>query len=186
MIRPARKEDAKAIAQLVLVILKDMEVSFLTEIGIEQTMEVVEKAVSYPTYRYGYPRGIVKEIDGEVAGIAFGYLAEDEKIIDLPLKEVLAEMSLKDIPLFIDLETYPEEWYLDSIVVNKKFRGQGIGVELLNATEKVAQEAGAKKIGLCVDLANPDAQRLYERQGYQVVGEQVLSGHDYYHMQKEV
>ncbi|MHC5268636.1 N-acetyltransferase family protein [Enterococcus sp. LJL98] len=186
MIRPAKMADAPIIAQLILVILKDMEVEFLTAVGEEQTLAVLEEAVASPTYRYGYPRGIVKEIDGQVAGIAFGYLAADEPVIDRPLSDVLHRLGLPDQPIFVDLETYPEEWYLDSIVVAEAFRGQGVGGELLAAVEQTAKAAGAKKTGLCVDLANPKAQQLYERQGYEVVGTQVLSGHDYYHMQKQL
>lgn len=183
MIRNARVEDAKAIAELVLVILKDMEVAFLEEFGEEKTVEVLMKAVESPTYRYGYARGIVKEIDGEVAGIAFGYLAEEESVVDLPLSETLKSLGLPEARIFVDLETYPKEWYLDTIVVNEKFRGYGVGTELLEAVNRAAKEAGANKVGLCVDLANPKAQQLYKRQGYEIVGEQILSGHDYYHMQ---
>ena len=52
MIRNARLEDAKAIAELVLVILKDMEVAFLEEFGEEKTVEVIMKAVESPTYNF--------------------------------------------------------------------------------------------------------------------------------------
>lgn len=184
MIRTAKIEDAQAIAELVLVVLKDMEVDFLTQFGEEKTVEVIKRAVESPTYRYGYQRGIIKEIDGEVAGIAFGYLAEEEPMIDQPLSETLEKMGLPDAPIFVDLETYPNEWYLDTIVVSEKFRGCGVGTELLAAVNQAAKKAGANKVGLCVDLANPKAQQLYQRQGYKIVGEQVLSGHDYYHMQR--
>lgn len=186
MIRPVKIEDAKAVAQLILVVLKDMELPFVAEVGEEKTVEIMTKAIEYPTYRYGYPRGIVKEINGEVAGIAFGYVAKDEALIDEPFAEVLDYFGLPNSPLFIDLETYPREWYLDTIVVNEKFRGQGIGAQLLEGANQMAKAAGVEKIGLCVDLANPNAQRLYERYGYEVVGEQVLSGHDYYHMQRKI
>lgn len=183
MIRNARVEDSKAIAKLVLIILKDMEVAFLKDFGEEMTVEVITKTVASPTYRYGYTRGIVKEIDGEIAGIAFGYLAEEEAIIDLPLSETLKSLNLPDAKIFVDPETYPGEWYLDTIVVNEKFRGRGVGTELLAAVNSAAKQAGANKVGLCVDLVNPKAQQLYQRQGFQIVGEQILSGHDYYHMQ---
>lgn len=186
MIRTAKVEDAQAIAELVLVVLKDMEIDFLKEFGEEKTIEVIKKTVESPTYRYGYSRGIVKEINGEVAGIAFGYLAEEESIIDQPLTQTLKAMGLPNAPLFVDLETYPNEWYLDTIVVSEKFRGCGVGTQLLAAVNQAAEKAGADKIGLCVDLANPKAQQLYQRQGYKIVGEQVLSGHDYYHMQRSI
>ena len=144
MIRDARVEDAKAIAELVLVVLKDMEVAFLEEFGEEKTIEVIMKTVEAPTYRYGYARGIVKEIDGEVAGIAFGYLAEDEPVIDLPLSETLKTLGLPEARIFVDLETYPKEWYLDTIVVNEKFRGHGVGTELLEAVNQAAKEDSAR------------------------------------------
>lgn len=186
MIRPAKIADARAIAHLVLVVLKDMEVAFLEKMGEEKTIDILTQAVALPTYRYGYLRGLVKEIDGEVAGVAFGYLAKEEAFVDQPLAELLTALDLPNHPIFIDPETYPEEWYLDTIVVADQFRGQGVGQALLQACDQAAQQAGAQKIGLCVDFANPNAQRLYERQGYQKVGRQVLSGHDYYHMQKEL
>ena len=127
-----------------------------------------------------------KEIDGEVAGIAFGYLAEEEERIDLPLSDALKSLGLPEARIFVDLETYPNEWYLDTIVVNEKFRGYGVGTELLEAVNRAAKEAGADKVGLCVDFANPKAQQLYKRQGFEIVGKQILSGHDYYHMQRPV
>ncbi len=186
MIRPAKIADAHAIAHLILVVLKDMEVDFLEKMGEEKTIDILTQAVALPTYRYGYLRGLVKEIDGQVAGVAFGYLSEEEAIVDQPLADLLTTMKLPNYPIFIDPESYSQEWYLDTIVVANQFRGQGVGQALLEACDQAAYQAGAQKIGLCVDFANPNAQRLYERQGYQTVGQQVLSGHDYYHMQKEV
>ena len=38
MIRNARKEDAKAIAPLILVILEDMELPFVARYGVDQTL----------------------------------------------------------------------------------------------------------------------------------------------------
>ncbi|MFZ1540799.1 MAG: GNAT family N-acetyltransferase, partial [Enterococcus aquimarinus] len=66
------------------------------------------------------------------------------------------------------------------------FRGQGVGAELIEAASQRAKAEGAPAMGLCVDLANPRARSLYERCGFEVVGTQVLSGHDYYHMQRKL
>ena len=41
-------------------------------------------------------------------------------------------------------------------------------------------------IGLNVDKANPNAKRLYLRDGFKDVGEIVISGHVYDHMQRKV
>ncbi len=186
MIRFATKEDGLAIARLVLVILKDMELPFLELVGEDETVAIIAEAVKDPSYRYGYQRGLVKEIDGQVAGIAFGYPSEDEPFIDQPLSKVLAKFAIEDLKLFIDPETFPDEWYLDTICVAEQFRGRGVGSELLAALDQLARREQKQRIGLCVDQANPDAQRLYERQGFQVVGEQLISGHMYNHMQKEL
>ena len=71
--------------------------------------------------------------------------------------------------LFIDKETFPDEWYLDSISVSEDFRGQGIGSRLLEALPKLAKKANRSVIGLSVDEKNPKAKKLYERHGFKVV-----------------
>lgn len=67
MIRFARKEDRFAMADLVLVILKDMELPFVKEIGEAKTLEILADAMLEPSYCYGYTRALVNEIDGAVA-----------------------------------------------------------------------------------------------------------------------
>lgn len=186
MIRFAVKEDGAEIAKLVLVVLNDMELPFVKKLGEEKTIEVLTEAVKDPTYRYGYKRGLVKEIDGQVAGIAFGYPAEDEGIIDQGFTQALLSLGIEDQKLFSDPEAYPGEWYLDTICVNEDFRGQGVGSELIDSLDRIAQRENKQRIGLCVDQANPNAQRLYERKGFKVIGQQIICGHQYNHMQKEL
>jgi len=122
VIRFAKKEDRFVMAELVLVILKDMELPFVKEIGEAKTLEILADAMLEPDYRYGFRRALVNEIDGEVAGVAFGYPDKEEATIDQPLDKVLEQYGLsKDMKLFIDEETLPNEWYLDTICVAEKF-----------------------------------------------------------------
>ena len=187
MIRFARKEDAPEIAQLILVILKDMELPFLKQTGEQKTLEILEEAITDPNYRYSYSRGIVEEIDGKVAGVAYGYTDEEESIIDQPLVPILEKYQLDaSTRLFIDKETFPNEWYLDSISVSEDFRGQGIGSRLLEALPKLAKKANRSVIGLSGDEKNPKAKKLYERHDFKVVGQRMISGHLYDHMQKNI
>lgn len=187
MIRFATKEDGEAIAPLILVILKDMELPLLEIIPEDTILTVIAEAVADPTYRYGYQRGLVYEHAGEVAGIAFGYPHEDEPIIDEPLKKVLRKYNLdEEIRIFIDPETLPGEWYLDSISVDEKYRGSGIGSKLLDALPQMAERDGKKIIGLSVDKGNPNAKKLYSRKGFKDVAEMMISGHLYDHMQKKI
>ncbi|MHC5227152.1 GNAT family N-acetyltransferase [Enterococcus sp. LJL99] len=187
MIRFATKKDGQAIAPLILVILKDMELPLLDIVSEETIVEILSEALGDPTYRYGFERGIVYEVEGEIAGVAFGYPSEDEPQIDEPLKKVLKKYDLpEDVQLFVDPETLPDEWYLDTISVNEKFRGTGIGSKLLNALPDIAKRDGKKIIGLNVDQANPAAKKLYARKGFETVEEMTLSGHLYDHMQKKI
>ena len=45
-------------------------------------------------------------------------------------------------------------------------RGQGIGTQLLQAVEALAQSEGKRRITLEVEAINPRAKRLYERVGF--------------------
>ena len=187
MIRFAKKEDAGEIAPLIVVILNDMELPFLQKYGKEKTIEILEEAITDPDYRYSYKRGLVEEIDWKIAGVAFGYTDEEEAMIDQPLKAILKKHGIVETEqLFIDQETFPEEWYLDSISVSKEFRGQGIGSQLLSALPKLAEKKGRNIIGLSVDEKNPKAKKLYERHGFKVVGKRKISNHTYDHMQKNI
>lgn len=187
MIRFARKEDGEMIAPLILVILKDMELPIFDEVSEEMVLSILEEAIADPEYRYGYQRGLVYEIEGKVAGIAFGYSAEEEPMIDKPLQKILKKYGInEDIQLFVDPETLPNEWYLDTISVGADFRGLGIGSKLLEALPEMAIRDGKTVIGLSVDEANPNAKRLYERHGFKAVEERMISGHLYEHMQKTI
>ena len=126
--------------------------AILKQTGEQKTLEILEEAITDPNYRYSYSRGIVEEIDGKVAGVAYGYTDEEESIIDQPLVPILEKYQLDaSTRLFIDKETFPNEWYLDSISVSEDFRGQGIGSRLLEALPKLAKKANRSVIGLSVD-----------------------------------
>ena len=184
-IRPARAEDAAAIAPILLPVLEAMELPFLARHGLETTRTLLASAIAHPDYRYGYARGIVKILDGRIVGAAFGYPAEDEAQVDAPFAAVLQQHRLDPAHrLFTDLEAFPDEWYLDTLAVAPQQRGRGIGAALLQALPEVALANGKNRIGLNVDEANPGARRLYRRLGYQTVGTRQLSGHRYEHMQK--
>ncbi|MFV0557767.1 MAG: GNAT family N-acetyltransferase [Enterococcus sp.] len=187
MIREIRATDHPEIATLLLVIFADMELPFLQKYGREMTRAVLMRAMADPNYRYGNHRGIVVELHGEIAGVAFGYPAQDEPLIDTASEAAFRQLELDtQTTFFTDSETFANEWYLDSICVAQKFRGQGIGSKLLAAIEKLVTRDDEQILGLNVDYANPKAKKLYERQGFQVVGTKVISGHLYEHMQKKI
>jgi ribosomal protein S18 acetylase RimI-like enzyme len=68
--------------------------------------------------------------------------------------------------------------YIASVAVEESARGKGIGAQLLAFAERHA--AGSRFIFLCVSSFNLRAQALYQRLGYEQVGEirnYVVDGH---------
>jgi len=76
--------------------------------------------------------------------------------------------------------------YIQAICVAPDRRGQGIGSALLSFAERrIFRES--PNVFLCVSSFNTDAQRLYRRRGYQVVGElkdYLVEGHSEILMRK--
>lgn len=108
MIRPARADEAAALAPLFLHVLEAMELPFLAAHGIETTRSLLTTAIQAAEYRYGYARAIVKTIDGCIAGAAFGYPSEVEPLVDLPFTTALQQSHLDSTQrLFTDPESYP-------------------------------------------------------------------------------
>jgi len=60
----------------------------------------------------------------------------------------------------------PETLHLDTLAVHADMRGQGIGTQLIEAVEALAQSEGKRGITLEVEDINPRAKHLYERSGF--------------------
>jgi ribosomal protein S18 acetylase RimI-like enzyme len=65
-------------------------------------------------------------------------------------------------------ENQPHRAELSKMLVHRRARRQGLGVALMRAAEATARECG--KTLLVLDTANGEAERLYERLGWQRVG----------------
>ena len=69
----------------------------------------------------------------------------------------------------IHFETKP--WGLscevDTMVVDDKWRGRGIGTQLLEEAEEIARKHGATGIRVDVLIPNYDGREFYERAGYE-------------------
>ncbi|KQU80299.1 MULTISPECIES: GNAT family N-acetyltransferase [unclassified Rhizobacter] len=65
-------------------------------------------------------------------------------------------------------DNQPHRADLCKMLVHRRSRRQGTGAALMRAAETLARENG--KTLLVLDTANPDAERLYEREGWQRVG----------------
>jgi len=60
--------------------------------------------------------------------------------------------------------------YIKSIAVYPEFRGQGIGTKLLSFAENLFRDS-SRHLFICVSSFNHRARKLYEKNGFQEVGE---------------
>ena len=69
--------------------------------------------------------------------------------------------------------------YIQTICIDPRCRGQGLGSTLLHFAEQRIRRV-SPNIFMCVSSFNEGARRLYQRQGYEVVGEltdYIVKGH---------
>lgn len=187
MIRAATHHDASEAVDLVLIVLRDMELNIFNKLSEEKIKALLVQAfIEKPDYRYGCNNAIVKEVDGKVAGVVFGYPDHLEATIDDEFIEILLENGLShDYRFFDEPEAFKNEWYLDTIVTSPEYRGQGIASELLSVLPDLAKEQGQTTIGLNVDKINESAKKVYLKNGYEKVGEIDIANHAYEHLQIE-
>lgn len=187
MIRQAELKDTEKLIEGILAIWRDMEAPFVTEIPLAELKEIISESMNQEDFRFHYANGIVYEIDGKIAGFAYGYKGEMEEGIDQGFKQLLIDRGYHHkINLTFDLETEPGEWYLDMLYTYPDFRKQGVATKLLAELPIAAKKAGETAIGLNCDVANPTAKNLYENQGYKKIKTITIVGHEYDHMVKNI
>ena len=86
----------------------------------------------------------------------------------------------------IEKECFDDEFYIDSIAVDEKFRGQGLAKELILHSFARAKELGHKKVSLIVDINKPKVRKFYESLGFKFNTKKIINLHEYDHMIKEI
>ena len=76
--------------------------------------------------------------------------------------------------------------YVDTLLVDKRYRGNGFGSKLLIEVERTAKEKGCYLIHL--DTFDFQAKGFYEKQGYEVFGvlEDCPKNHRRFYLKKEI
>ncbi len=57
--------------------------------------------------------------------------------------------------------------YIDGLYLNEKYRGQGLGKEMLVFIKKWARESGCTELAVDTELENGRAQQFYLREGFE-------------------
>ena len=178
-IRQAIKSDAPFIAQAVAMAIGDEKAmrNYCGEDYITLLTEIAKNERS----QYSYTNSLIAEIDGTTAGAVVGYDGAMLHELRATTYSIIYN-ELGRTPSIPD-ETEADEFYLDSLAVLPKYRGIGIGRQLITAIRDKAFSAGHNRVGLIVDFDNPRAEALYTSLGFTRIKTKIFFGHKMWHMQ---
>ena len=135
-------------------------------------MDVIRAAVSdvdaaaslFASYRefYGRPHDVEAS-----AAFLIARLERDESIVLLARDGDRAVGFVQVYPAFSSTALAPI-WILNDLYVDAEARGRGVVDQLLEATARLAREAGCVAIELATQRTNHRAQAVYDRHGYVV------------------
>ncbi|WP_254562754.1 GNAT family N-acetyltransferase [Dyadobacter diqingensis] len=183
MIRPAKPEDAAAVAPLMILAMGHIAGIFARSENHEDAIPFFDAFFRQDNNQYSYVNTLVFENEAGVVGSVTGY---DGKLLRSLRQPILDELHKSDPDFSPNDETEAGEYYLDCVNVHANHQGKGIGKLLINAFCAHARQLGYHRVGLIVDLENPAAKRLYENLGFAAAGEKDFMGHQYYHMVREM
>lgn len=181
-IRPARPDDYKQVAPLIVQAMEDLACTFANTTETEKAIPLFSHFFQQPANQYSFQHTLVYVENKAVLGSITCY---DGKLLPsyrAPFLAYIAE-KYKVENIEIDDETMAGEIYIDTLSVAPKNQGKGIGKKLLAAAIAQARAEGHKKIGLLVDRTNPLAKKLYLRLGFAPVGHRKLGSGIYEHLQ---
>ena len=180
-IRQALPKDAASIAKLINLAMLEITYQFIQKEDKEEADNFIAYFVGRQDNQYSYQNIWVMEEDGNIVGQISMYDGASLKALRQPvLNRIKTEYHNDYYP---SDETQAGEIYIDTFGVDPIHQGKGFGKKLLQfAIDKVVKQEH-KILGLLVDNDNPDAKRLYERLGFQVVNEIDIFGKKMEHMQ---
>ncbi len=126
--------------------------------------------------RFSHDCSSIAEMEGQVVGVlvAFPYAemsARNSRMASqfhgaYTFTEIVKIIWLS-LPMLSLPEAFTGEFYTANLAVDPAWQGRGVGAALLKHAEGLAADNGLLVCSLNVDLDNPRAKALYERQGYQ-------------------
>ena len=177
-IRPALPADAAATAPLIALSMAGFGEAVLGLNDRPRLLRALEHFFRLPGSRFSHDCSSVAEMDGLVVGVLVAFPCAEMNGRNLRMArqfpgaysfpEILKIIRLS-LPMISLSEALPAEFYTANLAVDPAWQGRGVGVALLAHAERLAAEKGLAVCSLNVDLDNPRAKALYERQGYQTM-----------------
>ena len=183
MIKNAQKQDAKICIKLLTLAMEDIAYKLSGYDDPIKSDEILEKFFKSETNRLSYKNVYVYKRDDVIIAAMCAYFGGDAWLLDREISQHLKALG-KDAQ--IEKECFDDEFYIDSIAVDEKFRGQGLAKELIMHSFARAKELGHKKVSLIVDVNKPKVCKFYESLGFKFNTKKIINLHEYDHMIKEI
>ncbi|ARS39093.1 hypothetical protein CA265_05145 [Sphingobacteriaceae bacterium GW460-11-11-14-LB5] len=181
MIRPALPTDVEEVVPLIIQAMGKLANKLTHTNDIAIINEIFKHFFQQQGNQYSYENTLVFEDEGKVLGAINAY--DGSKLFELrqPFLTYRAKHHRVNHNNQ-DNETESGEFYLDSISVNSKVQGKGIGKQLIRAGIDWAKKLGHHTIALLVEQNNDNALKLYEKMGFVIQNEKQFMGGWYHHM----
>ncbi len=160
-IRWARREDAGEIARLFLVSSDGLAAYIWSRMDMPglSLEEIGAARYARSGTAFSYENALVAVAEGEIAGMVHAFeMPEPEPDApeeDDPVLRPYAELS------------DPGSLYVSGLAVHARYRGRGIGGELMDCVEDLAHAKGLPRVSLICFEGNERALAFYRRRGYQ-------------------
>ena len=183
MIKNAQKQDAKICIKLLNLAMEDIAYKLSGYDDPARSDEILEKFFKSETNRLSYKNVYVYKRDEQIIAAMCAYFGGDAWQFDREISQHLKALG-KDTE--VEKECFDDEFYIDSIAVDEKFRGQGLAKEHIRHSFVKAKELGYKKVSLIVDTNKPKVRKFYESLGFKFNVKKIVNLHEYDHMIKEI
>ncbi|WP_293313049.1 GNAT family N-acetyltransferase [Pedobacter sp. UBA5917] len=181
MIRPAKPADAPEVVPLIIQAMGRLA-NKLTNVEDEEIIkEIFIHFFKEAGNQYSYENTLVFEENGKILGSINAYdgakiLALRKPFLNYLEKHYGANNNNQGT------ETQSGEFYLDSISVDPKAQGRGIGKQLIRAGINWGKTLGHVTIALLVEQDNEGAFKLYQNMDFVTQNEKEFMGGTYHHM----
>jgi len=131
----------------------------------------IAEAYVKPNNEYSFENITFAELQNEIVGMVSGYTANEKQRFHNKIHRNRKTLSFSIVGSLLSRFLGPKgtgDYYIQAIIVDKKMRGKGIGLNLIKHIEERAIEKESKTLSLDVSSKNDKAIALYKRHGMTV------------------
>lgn len=192
--KPHHKEGG----QLIYSAIDDMAKIILGKSSDNEIINDLQQLWKNRANRFSHDMSFVALEDNQVLGvITCNPLKQIDRAMTPTVLQIILMNKLKP---FLSIISHPksfyslvtmdegneDEYHISMLATMPNARGKGVGQQLLNFAEQKAKESGFSKLSLTVVQDNDVALKLYQKMGFEIVGEINKKPYYLYQMRKEV